>query len=75
MTAHAVKEPVVAVPECLAVLLHAGEEAPDLRVLLEDVVGSKIRSDPYAPAHTLTPAESFHKTFPPAWSRTQVEGD
>jgi hypothetical protein len=36
--AHVVGEPVVAVPEYLFVLLRAGEEAPDLRVLLEDVV-------------------------------------
>ncbi len=38
MIAHVVGEPVVAVPECFAVLLGTGEEAPDLRVLLEDVV-------------------------------------
>jgi len=38
--AHVVGKPVVAVPERLFVLLGTGEEAPDLRVLLEDVVAS-----------------------------------
>ena len=36
--AHIVRESVVAVPEYLFVLLRTGEVAPDLRVLLEDVV-------------------------------------
>ena len=31
-------KPAVAAPECLAVLLRTGEEAPDLRVLLENVI-------------------------------------
>lgn len=38
MAAHVVGKPVVAVPECVVILLRRGEEAPDLRVLLEDVV-------------------------------------
>jgi hypothetical protein len=38
VVAHVMGEPVVTVPEYLFVLLRAGEEAPGLRVLLEDVV-------------------------------------
>ena len=38
VAAHIVREPVVAVPECLVVLLCAGEEVPDLWISLENVV-------------------------------------